>query len=678
MTTREDFVEFATSSARPLRAPYTFVPMSSTVLPSPVADKLDLSRPLGEAYCGKISIAWTNETPLLVGGPIQTSDDGETSLSTPVEIDGRYCLPGSTLRGAIRSLVEIAAYGRLTFYDDYVGHTRNFDGYRWRESYGCGDQNTKVEGGWLFEEGGTYRLVKAQVESILIADLVKLIRPGSLSTDSWHMATLDERWKLLKKNQLDDVKLLSTFLKSKGALPAQLILTGPSVGKPATKERKSTFKKKVEHIFVWPSRATDRYVDPTLAKRFLSSLHRDGRTRKPPVANYDALIQEGFVDRFDPQTNKNKPSIEEQMQPGNRQHYGLPVFLHWDKQGKRQIFSLTSMIRAPMRRSLKDVAQDMQVGGKEVPYDLAQALFGWAPPDLEERERQERRPLHPQERGLRSRVQFGFAWLQGEQRPPLLEKDMTPTAPAASFWPFYLRPIEPTKEPPDYDNEDVRLAGRKRYPARAGTQKLPKTSKDKMLQNLQFLREGARFSSEIRVKNITKVELGALVWALTLGQQGRTDRGFRHMIGRAKGFGYGQVKTKISTHSITSAKDGHQADLTAAMEAFEQWVERAIADKCGGDIKPFEQLDEIATLLATTHAETGKALREQHALQFMSGLKGSNEADKILNAYSTVKGAAERIGTTNDKAPPHALDKPTRGDDFFFGLPPYPKYKKQD
>ena len=55
------------------------------------------------------------------------------------------------------------------------------------------------------------------------------------------------------------------------------------------------------------------------------------------------------------------------------------------------------------------------------------------------------------------------------------------------------------------------------------------------------------FTSEIRLRNVRRQELGAVLWALTLGAPGK-DR--RHRLGRGKAFGAGEVRVHLRGLSV--------------------------------------------------------------------------------------------------------------------------------
>jgi len=79
----------------------------------PVAERIKhgvlLSDPIPEGVCGWLDVSWCVETPILIG-------DGKDPVS-PQMLDGVPVLPGSTLRGLIRNVVETVTQARFTRLD---------------------------------------------------------------------------------------------------------------------------------------------------------------------------------------------------------------------------------------------------------------------------------------------------------------------------------------------------------------------------------------------------------------------------------------------------------------------------------------------------------------------------------------------------------------------------------
>lgn len=633
MTEHEFFISRARARP-PAKAPYTFIDAEQKVLASPV-ENLDLSRPVKDALSGCLEVSWKNDTMLLVGGGDAMVDpaDNTTQLmnTTPLMIDGQYTLPGSTIKGLIRATMEIAAFARLSFVDDFSGHTHSYDDQTWKHEVDPARGDTP-NGGWLFrvetknsrgEKEIGYKLVQAErTERIRISQFVPLL-PAIADVADWHEANMHRRQQAMHSAGIQGLSDVSVF-GAGGYGQAQLAVAGQT----ADVDRTGDDAKNAEHLFFWPENRKTTAIDKATGDRFLASLHKDTNAHSgAPEANYSALVATGGITGFEAETPS---SLEAQLtDPAT---FGLPVF--WrnpggdgqNDRGQKPILSLTALYRVPYKKTVHNLIAKTQGSLNEEKLDLVQALLGWAPPETPAGRIAERKKI---EQPLRGRVQFGFAY-STDAKIEHQTRTWAAPRPRPSYWPYYLKAGSPNAtHPVDYNNEKAILAGRKRYPARGKTQPLPGGGdnaqtgehRDNMEQALTFLKPGATFTSKIRFRNISPIELGALVWAITFGDlQGNT--GFRHMIGRAKTHGYGQVQARIKGDTIISHQ-GNQISQQSALDAFTDWV----AKKLG---VPFDSLPAIRQLKGAAHAATGARL-----IDYLSFPGGSGE--DVLKAYGKLK-----------------------------------------
>ena len=671
MTEQEALLELGRRrNSSPLRAPYTFVPVEK-FLPSPVFDGLNIGRPLEKAICGTLRVRWTAETPLLVGGA-----DGQNNA--PFCINGDYALPGASLKGMIRSVLEIAASGRLTFFDDHVGYTRNMKGARWHKAVQpemqggidgrSGDRHPQ-KGGWLLRRrsGGTweYRLVQADARIFEIDRIVAKL-PTVADRAAWHEMTAYARMTTMHAAGLTGMIGASSLLPNVEGRGMIVV-----AGKTPTEGQDYATGKKTEALFL--ATGSLNKIATGIGDRFLKSLKRDSNDKRrdenyQPATLYDALAVLGPAEfaRQDDQGYEHEKTPEFEEQAKDLANFGLPVF--WrvrdrkasqsDQPGEKPVLSLTALMRVPFENSLYDVAQRTQPRNDDDPLDLVQALFGWAPPDGDQKKLAIRKP---QERSLRSRVRFGFA-RAGSEEWPTVEKQMIGAKPSASFWPYYLRPNKDSQHPVDYDNQNAVLAGRKRYPARhvgegGYDRALPTDGTEDMVSTLTFLEAGIAFEGEIRVRNLHPIEAGALLWAIRMGQRGCEGGPLRHMLGRAKAFGYGQMRAEIVSSALKDEVGGAALEADAAMSEFESWV------AAGLGVDSFETLEPVRTLRGVAHPATGAALTE--VLDF-TAIDQGEAGERVLKAYAQLKTKAEDRHSGNA---PMSSEEPG-----FIGLPAWPGY----
>lgn len=138
----------------PAKAPYNFVPLNETVIeaqPIPNFDKyydIDENIPgeINKRYTGTIELAIETITPIFIRG--------ENENFFMVNVKGKPVIPGSSLRGMVRTLVEIISFSKFSQYNNramYYRSTRN---------------DYKVFAGYLFKVGDDYKINPAIAELI--------------------------------------------------------------------------------------------------------------------------------------------------------------------------------------------------------------------------------------------------------------------------------------------------------------------------------------------------------------------------------------------------------------------------------------------------------------------------------------------------------------------------------
>jgi len=200
-------------------------------------------------------------------------------------------------------------------------------------------------------------------------------------------------------------------------------------------------------------------------------------------------------------------------------------------------------------------------------------VFGWV------RQADPGKEPSPRERvAHRGRVAFSHGTVDPQKKTGTMP--IVPLAILSSPKPttvrFYLMPSrgvvpqrwEGTEVEQGYDSQGLKLRGRKMYRhhgkarpeeyTRAGDRcdDQNRTVRDALLP-------GSTFKFTVRFENLASVELGALLWALTLG-----DRGF-HRLGMARPLGFGSVKVQVNQVQVIdpgSRYTGLQEDGVAAIQ----------------------------------------------------------------------------------------------------------------
>lgn len=172
---------------REARAPYNFVPLNDNVVPAeemPGEGKLAFDVYHNDKNTGCIELAITTKTPLYIR---DTLTEKEMEEKAEIESDpkkkyinpdffspaGKKRIPGSSLRGMVRSLVEIVSFANYGFFEkDRKYHFRTFADKsldlrkKYKEKILCGDRSNgfsqQVKAGYLVKAGPNFKIKPAQ------------------------------------------------------------------------------------------------------------------------------------------------------------------------------------------------------------------------------------------------------------------------------------------------------------------------------------------------------------------------------------------------------------------------------------------------------------------------------------------------------------------------------------
>ena len=162
------------------KAPYNFIPLPDKVVPAEgfASDRQnnethDLQHRShhkyhADCYSGYLDLTLTNETPLFIGG--ERTDLGQGQSIKFFRRDGQLCIPGSSYRGMLRTLVAIVSFSQISFVDRGKRlHFRNIGNKNYRakvanivESEGKRFTEIKARPGYLKKINGQYKIIKAE------------------------------------------------------------------------------------------------------------------------------------------------------------------------------------------------------------------------------------------------------------------------------------------------------------------------------------------------------------------------------------------------------------------------------------------------------------------------------------------------------------------------------------
>ena len=141
-----------------IKAPYNFIPLSEQVVFPDWADRISHDVPFADGISGTIDVSLTAESPIFVRNGHTRSDQENQSgdYASFSHVGDRYFLPGSSVKGAIRNVLEILSFGKM----DVNPHARFAQrDLQNKNVYPLIKNQDNIHCGWLKENENGYEIV---------------------------------------------------------------------------------------------------------------------------------------------------------------------------------------------------------------------------------------------------------------------------------------------------------------------------------------------------------------------------------------------------------------------------------------------------------------------------------------------------------------------------------------
>lgn len=521
-----------------LKAPYNFVPVDKEVVIPHWGKYVSHDVPFEDGLSGAIDLTIEAHSPIFVrdGAPKPKSED-DPRPNWFSQFENTPFIPGSSLKGMIRNVLEIMTFSRMKGrVNDHRYAIRDLAGPV-KELYLKKFRPNQILCGWLQKEGDSYTIedcgipgrishrdldngpFQTDFDTYFLKDggfnpkkdkeksaLFKYKRFGNNSRRHFFvLAGEDAGRKIYELGTQDDPD----------AEFGEIIFTGQP-GPRFQKEKRVKGEKKM----VWTGH------------RLEFIFFKNANAQKVKVGS--EVVDNFFFAYFE--QDKNRWSIDykhwrKELLKGKK----IPVFFRKDDNGNILDFGLSYLYKLPYKNSVQDSI--WQTSESEI--DFSDAIFGYILNQHDEK----------REESLKGRVHIGHAFAQQGFQVANQEEEVL-SSPKASYYPNYMKQEVKAngKVNGNYQtfmNNKASIAGWKRYPIhRSGVKHNPKpeNASEKVLTKFVALKEGAVFEGKIRFHNLKRVELGALLSALTFHH---TESAY-HSLGMAKPLGYGKVKLTLS------------------------------------------------------------------------------------------------------------------------------------
>ncbi len=627
------------SAEHAAKAPYNFVSLPEQVVTVEPEELPDQDRYYADRYTGRLECELTTASPLYVRAALepeefkqsQKPDEGKKLWREQVRnkpdffytdpAQRRPVIPGSSLRGMLRTLVEIAGYGKVEnvaarklVYRSVGDTTSHGEGYRERlmrfDGEGVNEQGKRchlytplMQAGYMIRQpNGDWAIQPAKnIGGTTFARIAERKIPGNLTPWAPGCKNASQIWVTLGKYDYQQVR--GGFIKNKYTKVLEAASQPQKGMVSAALARSGWIPNKRSEVVVFEE---DKNAPLILIDDDLVRAYRDQVTEiyteqaKQGQTKTQLLGQEGvLVDR-------------------------QPVF-YLIENGQLVFFGHCMMFRLPYKHSPLDFVPPTL--RREVDTDLAEAIFGYTK-GQEKRAQWEKLP--PKVRAYAGRVFISDAVAQGDPANWwLADAPVVPRilgGPKPTTFQHYLVQQQPNPIPTSGRFQDGRprtrlelsdyaakkrdetvIRGHKLYWHKGGVGlseiQEPKAVSERDTQHTQIkpVRDGATFTFQIQFENLSAIELGALLWVLDRAR----NEAYRLNLGMGKPYGMGAVRVAATLHlqdrkaryaSLFASDDWGSGEqpMTEVWQRSVAAFERYVLDGIG-ESGP-KRLDEIARI----------------------------------------------------------------------------------
>lgn len=527
-----------------LKAPFNFVPLNKKVYFPAWAERISQDIPFSDGLDGVIDVSIETLTPLFIrNGHSQedalqaksesanSKDSGNSSISGHPKrynsfsnVDGKFMIPGTSLKGCIRKNLEIMSFGKMRLQQSMkFAEAVNLTDPTYREKMKdvkCGWMY-KTEEGWFIKNVGAPKRIthheldhyfNRQIENSTKKNIFKnhFSRNSRFDLNNEkeiNKTLVDPKRGFFKYLLLDDVKIYREDLfncrfsinedgqlefNSSGDIEGSVVLTGqPSQWTQSKIDEKAKGNGKYKE-FVFSSKVVGKPL----------------KISKDKFEEFEFIYKESadWISWY--QAYNQNQNVAKQ---------GIPVFFR-EKKGTIIDFGLTQLYKLPYSQTPYLSLFEQH---RSSDMDLSDCLFGKIDGD-----------------SLRGRVQFSPLFSNDAVQQNSIKLILN--SPKASYYPLYLRQNVKLPDYNKYNGDTCEIAGWKRYYMRKDTW-VKNMDNDKLDTVIYPIQKNVHFKGKIRFHNLRPIELGALLSSLTNHQ---TTNSF-HQLGQGKPYGFGKIKLNI-------------------------------------------------------------------------------------------------------------------------------------
>jgi len=625
---RRDGTSAKKNPVKLIHAPFNFVPLWNRAIFPNWSNSVSHDVPFSDGISGIIEchLKTTSEIYVRNGGKWNREDivsEQRTDAQSFFKVGNEFIIPGTSLKGMIRNVLEIASFGKMNKVDNRRYSVRDLNNksvYRKNMSRKVEDKSIPEKdrpyealphSGWLTQDKKTGKWYLTPCDYARVEQM-DLIAYHNDSPDIKRKQSSGDKYKVwgkenLKVNfdfKLGDIRHSCGMLRYKkasnlgnGRINGTIVFTGQPGPNTTTikdpllprgfripkvlygrrleynqKSRRLVFKGVMsdkEKVILLGISKDPGYQDTIEA---LYNKSRSSRGRKAKHMEFIFFEDKGnreivrqnlkedfdFIHSTDGNPNEEWRFWKSKLNKGEP----VPVFFLGDAENPTSM-GLTLMYRLAYNKSIHEAISNSSPDHLSDKPDLAETMFGFVKQD---------------DPGLKGRISVCPASTVADSNKESKRVTAVLGSPKASYYPIYIEQDDDgtgkTSEYKTFMDDDCRIRGWKRYPARRKIDKSANAdSKSNVMTRFIPLKKGTSFKFRICIHNLKPVELGALVWVLTWG--GRNN--LCHSLGMGKPLGYGLVKIEIQSAELYRNNSNDMPEdktlLDECSNAFVSWIE---------------------------------------------------------------------------------------------------------
>ena len=190
-----------------IKAPYNFAPLNKEVFYPSWAKDISHDIPFRDGESGELELSITAHSPIFIANSKKDREEKETKFCN---IGGKFFIPATSIKGTIRSVLEIISFSKLRDFDDSTYAVRDFSK---GENFYMEQMKKTTYCGWLYKKDDDFfiqdcgipgRINQKEIDKIYNMEFSKIFRDGEFDEQDKEKKVAKYKYSLLKGKSLEN------------------------------------------------------------------------------------------------------------------------------------------------------------------------------------------------------------------------------------------------------------------------------------------------------------------------------------------------------------------------------------------------------------------------------------------------------------------------------------------